>query len=205
MGGRTWTGSNRVANNDRKDQDRVWSVAGGAGFCMLVTMDGNQPWGRPMGVITRPEEGKLFMLTDKASLKDNQISRNPAVLLLFNQKPDFLTLRGRAKLRTDRETVRELWSPGAQAFWPEGPEDRNVIAIEVSPQQAELWEGDNALLSTVKFAWAIATRQTARPGESKKLTLTARPSRKRATTGSRSKPPAKKVAKKVAKARRGSK
>ncbi len=192
-------------SSNTQDQDRVWSVAEHAGFCMLVTMDGKQPWGRPMGVIARPEQGKVFMLTDRASLKDNQISRDPTVLLLFNRKPDFLTLRGKAVLRTDRETVRSLWSPGAQAFWPEGPDDTNVIAIEVAPQQAELWEGDNALVSTVKFAWAIATRQTARPGESKKLTLTARKPRKKAslTRGKRGAPV--KAAKRPAKVTRSAK
>ncbi|MBL8790135.1 MAG: pyridoxamine 5'-phosphate oxidase family protein [Rhizobiales bacterium] len=190
-----------MANTIRNDhdQDRVWSVASAADFCMLVTMDGKQPWGRPMGVIARKDEGKVFMLTDKASIKDNQISRNPSVLLLFNRKPDFLSLRGKARLRKDRETVRDLWSPGAQAFWPDGPEDASVIAIEVTPQQAELWEGDNALVSTVKFAWAIATRQTARPGQSKKLTFSARRTARRPAAKKAKRAPARKAVK----ARRG--
>ncbi|MBK8769610.1 MAG: pyridoxamine 5'-phosphate oxidase family protein [Rhizobiales bacterium] len=177
-------------------QNHMWEIARKMDFCMFVTMDSRKPWARPMSTIVRHEEGKIFMLTDRKSVKDDQIKSNSSVVLAYANKPTFLTVRGKARLLTDRGTVRNLWSPGAQAFWPKGPEDKNIVAIEVTPEQAEYWEGDNALVSSAKFAWAIVTRKVAEPGESTKLRLApSRGKRVSRTSSTRAKTAAKKPAK----------
>lgn len=158
-------------------EERMWEIAGDTDFCMFVTLEGKSPWARPMSTIARSNEKKIYMLTDRNSVKDDQIKANPHVALAYASNPTFMTVRGVASLSSDREKIKELWSPGAQVFWPEGPEDANVIIIMVTPHEAEYWDGDNRLVSTAKFAWALATGTTISPGDNKKVRLSSAPAR----------------------------
>jgi general stress protein 26 len=159
--------------SESTQEARMWEIAEATDFCMFVTMDGNKPWARPMSTIARANERLFFMLTDRASVKDDHIKANPHVTLAYASNPTFLTVRGVATLSSDKEKIKELWSPGAQVFWPEGPEESNVVIIAVTPHEAEYWDGDNRLVSTAKFAWALATGTEISAGENKKLRLVA--------------------------------
>jgi general stress protein 26 len=154
-------------------ETRMWEIAEATDFCMFVTMDGNKPWARPMSTIARANERLIYMLTDRTSVKDDHIKANRHVALAYASNPTFLTVRGVATLSSDKEKIKELWSPGAQVFWPEGPEESNVVIIAVTPYEAEYWDGDNRLVTTAKFAWALATGTAISAGENKKLRLTA--------------------------------
>jgi general stress protein 26 len=157
--------------SEQTRENRMWEIAAETDFCMFVTVEGNKPWARPMSTIARPKERLIYMLTDSTSVKDDHIKANPNVALAYASNPAFLTVRGVAKLSSDKAKIKELWSPGAQVFWPEGPEAANVVIIAVTPHEAEYWDGDNRLVSTAKFAWALATGSTISPGENEKLRL----------------------------------
>ena len=60
---------------------------------------------------------------------------------------------------------------GAQAFWPKGPDDPQVVVIHVTPHNAEFWDGDSRIVSTVKFAVALATGTVPSMGDNKKVSL----------------------------------
>lgn len=154
------------------DSDRVWDLMKKIDFCMLVTHVGKGLRSRPMSTIVEKEERCIYMLTHMAEMKDDEIAENPNVLLNYvNGSDTFVSVSGKATLTNDRMLVKRLWSPGAQAFWPQGPDDPEIWAIRVSPGTAEYWEGDNKVVSTVKFAIALATGTSPHPGENKKVML----------------------------------
>jgi hypothetical protein len=41
--------------------------------------------------------------------------------------------------------VKDLWNPGAQLFWPGGPEAHDVVTIVIDPGHADVWDGPGLL------------------------------------------------------------
>jgi general stress protein 26 len=127
-------------------------------FCMLVTHGSSGFRARPMSAIVNVEEQIIHMLTDVTSSKDEEIQKNPDILLTFsNGRSLNVALRGKAEVKNDRSLIKQLWNVGAKAFWPQGPDDPSILALEITPLSGEYWEGNNALVGAFKFAAAIAT------------------------------------------------
>jgi len=53
--------------------------------------------------------------------------------------------------------VEDLWSVAAKAYYPDGPEDKAIVAVRFSPRFAELWDGNSAPVALVHMAVALAT------------------------------------------------
>ncbi len=67
----------------------------------------------------------------------------------------------------ERSLIKDLWSPGAQVFWPNGPEDRMSLPHRVRPTRQILgWR--QSIDIHVKFAWALATGSRISAGENKR-------------------------------------
>ncbi len=151
--------------------ERAWNIAKDIDFCMFVTSGKSGLWARPMSTIVEKDNGKIFMLTEKQSAKEAEIEGNPDVVLAYADKPVFLTIHGRALVRDERALVTRLWNPGAQAFWPQGPGQGDVVAIEITPVNAEYWEGNNSVLASVKFVYALATGNVVEAGDNEKVSM----------------------------------
>lgn len=151
-------------------EQKVWELISDLDFCMLTTHDGKALRSRPMSTIARKNEGDIVMLTDSGALKDDEIKKNPQVGLSYSDgTKTFISISGSAKISIDRAMIKELWNPGAQLYWPEGPETKSVVAIIVTPREGEYWEGNNKLVSGVKFAYGLATGSTPQMGENSKM------------------------------------
>lgn len=154
------------------DADRAWALARDIGTCMLVTRATQGFHSRPMSSLVDQDAGKIRFLADAKAGKDDEIKSNPDVLLAYsNGSNKHVSIKGPATISTDRALIKRLWSPGAQAFFPEGPDGADVVVIEVSPTGAEYWDGNNAVVSVVKFAAALATGTKPALGDSAKTNL----------------------------------
>lgn len=154
------------------DADKVWKMAKDMDICMLVTYAERGLHSRPMSSVVDKEAGKIRFLADKGAGKDDEIKANSDVLLAYsNGSNTHVSIKGKATLTADRALIKKIWSPGAQAFFPDGPESPKVICIEVTPTGAEYWDGDNAVVAAVKFAAALATGSETEPGTSAKTRL----------------------------------
>jgi general stress protein 26 len=155
-----------------EDQTRVWDLMNDLDYCMLVTQTTNGLRSRPMSSIVKHDEGKIYFLSDTNGAKDDEIAQNPQILLAYaNGSNKFVSTTATATISSDRELIKRLWNPGAQAFWPEGPDASNIVVIVAQPTGAEYWDGSNALVSTVKFAMAIVTGTKPAMGDSEKVIL----------------------------------
>ncbi len=154
------------------DQARCWAMMEEIDACLLVTVTARGPHARPMHAIVRPAEGAIWFLTDATSHKTEELETSPDVCIIFTDGSSrHLVMLGHATLINDRDAVRSVWSPGARAFWPEGPDDASVNAIHVQAVQAELWEGDNPAIAAVKAAFAAIRGVRAEPGDHAKVAL----------------------------------
>ncbi len=153
------------------DIARVWHLIDDIDICIFVTRRGNDMHGRPMSTIGKRDEGRVYLLTDKNASKDDEIERNGAVYLGYCKGPRHLSVNGTADVSSDRALIKRLWNPGAQAFWPNGPDDPNVVAIIVTPHAAEYWDGPTGIVAGVKLAFAIATGSTPDFGDNAKVAM----------------------------------
>jgi general stress protein 26 len=154
------------------DLEKVWAMMKKIGFCMLITGEKSDISSRPMSAIVRKDHNDIIMFTEKQSGKDSQINQNSNVLLNFSDgSTEFLSLKGVADISEDRDLIKKHWNPGAQAYFPNGPDDPDVVVIMVEPRGAEYWITNSGLISSVKMAFAIATRQQPDLGENKRLAL----------------------------------
>lgn len=161
-----------TGTNDEYSVSRVWKLVDKIRVCMLATHDGQRIRARPMSAIGREAENAIYFLTDVKGDKDNQIDRDGDVTLIF-AKPDsgkFMSLAGAARVLDDRALITELWSTAAEAWW-EGPEDPSIRVIEVTPSEAEFWEGPHGLVATVQMVLAAATSMPPVMGDQRKVDL----------------------------------
>lgn len=153
------------------DAKRVWDMIADIDICMFVTNTPKGMHGRPMSSIPKPEEGRVYFLTARDTVKDDEIAADNRVYLGYSKGQTHASVSGTASLRDDRALIERLWNPGAQAFWPEGPKDPNVIAIAVTPANAEYWDGPNPLVAGVRMAVALVRGTTPDLGDNEKVRM----------------------------------
>ncbi|MFT3728005.1 MAG: pyridoxamine 5'-phosphate oxidase family protein [Terricaulis sp.] len=161
-----------TGTNDEYSVSRVWKLIDKIHVCMLATRDREQIRARPMSAIGREGENTIYFLTDEKGHKDEQIDDNGYVCLIF-AKPDsgkFMSVNGTARVLQDAALTKELWSTAAEAFW-ESPEDPSIRIIQVTPQEAEFWEGPHGLVATVQMVIAAATSAPPVLGDQRKVDL----------------------------------
>jgi general stress protein 26 len=128
-------------------------------FCHLITRHAGRPTSKPMTALVNADAHTLYILvgTDGSTIGDIESDGN--VLLTFSTGSEKnLVVEATASVSNDRALIKSLWNPGAQAFWPKGPETSGVRALVLAPRHAEYWEGSGGVLGPLKFAVAIATR-----------------------------------------------
>lgn len=161
-------------NSETAARDKLWRLVEEIGTGMLVTEDDGLLRGRPMTVTVRPELNELHMLTRRSSHKAAELEREARASLVFSDrdKGDYVSLSGAARISQDREAIRALWGPYADAWFDEGPDGADVAMVRFRALRAEYWDTSSSLL---KQAWQIAlaarTEGTPDLGEQRKLEL----------------------------------
>lgn len=81
----------------------------------------------------------------EGSRKVVEIDADPQVELAFIDTPNgtWINLEGAAEvLRDDPKRKRELWLKDLERWFPEGPEDPDVVLIKVSARHIDAWAGE---------------------------------------------------------------
>jgi general stress protein 26 len=157
---------------DSEQIKRAWDLMESIGVAILVTRRGDDMHGRPMSAIVRPGERRIYFLAHRRSASDQEIADNPSVFLGFSDASSrYVSVCGRAALHEDKGLIQKLWNAGAQAYFPDGPDSPDVVAIAVEPAKAEYWDGPAGPIGMVKIAFAAATGQTPDMGDNAKLAI----------------------------------
>jgi general stress protein 26 len=159
-------------DNTARDTDRVWDLIKNIGFAMLVTRDGEKLRARPMSAYPERENNAIYFLTDARRHKDEEIARDPHVNLSFadpgSQK--YVSLTGTAAISNDRAKIKQLFSTPAKAWW-DSPEDPNIRALKITPDDAEFWDSPGSAISYVKMAAAAVTGTRPDLGDNRKVAM----------------------------------
>lgn len=158
--------------HDDDDVNRVWKLMEKIGVCMLASKDGEKIRARPMSAHPRHAENAIYFLTDARGHKDEEVKSDEHVCLSF-AKPDdgkFLVVTGRARVLNDRMLIKDLWDSSAEAYWS-GADDPGVRVIEVTPEDAQFWEGPHGVVATFQMLAAAATAGPPVLGDQRKVDL----------------------------------
>jgi general stress protein 26 len=121
--------------------ERVWEMLKAIDIAMLVTRSSEGLRGRPMSTIPTPEKGMIYILTESTSSAARDIRVDGSVFLGYQGRGDHLAVEGKATVNPEKGLVKDLWSPGAQLFWPEGPEAHDVVTLVIDPGHVDIWDG----------------------------------------------------------------
>lgn len=169
-------------SSQKDSQDRLWSLLGDHNTFMLVTKTSSRKStpvrARPMAGYPRPDEHRIWFLAHKDGVKDDEIAMSPQVCVTLSDpsKQHFVSISGKASVEHDMARKRDLWTVAAQAWFPDGPEDPNIVLLCVDVDKGEFWDGDpNPILVAFKMAQAVAEGSDVDLGENEKVSFDRHP------------------------------
>ena len=142
------------------DEVDVWKVIKQQRIAMLTTQEEGRLVSRPMASLARPEEGKIYFVTQLES-KVGEIGAAVPVNLAYSDihKNTYLSVSGTACTNQDHQKLRELWSMFTEAWLPQGPDAPDVALVSVDPGEAKLWDSTSSnLIYAGKVLKAVVTQ-----------------------------------------------
>ena len=128
-------------------------------ICMMVTATEEQPpHSRPMAVAEVDDRGVFWFLTLRTSEKFEELTRDPRISLYFANpgKQEYLAVHGHTTVSNDRARMKELFSPLAKVWVPEGAEDPDLRLLQVTPDESYYWDTKHGtVVAGVKILLAL--------------------------------------------------
>ena len=128
----------------KRNLRNLWRLVDGIEIAMMTTVDQDGSLqSRPMATQAIEAEEFLWFFAARDSGKVKAIETNPSVSLVYAEpaKNRYVSAAGRARVTDDPKQAKKLWSKVAQSWFPGGPEDANLVLIEVDVDDAQWWDG----------------------------------------------------------------
>ena len=130
--------------------EKIKTIIDKANSCFFCTkIKSNQSFStRPMSVQEVDDEGNLWFLSAEDSHKNDELSEDPYVQLLFqgSQYSDFLSVYGKASVITDKAKIKALWKPVLKTWFTEGENDPRITVIKVKPDEGYYWDTKHGIM-----------------------------------------------------------
>lgn len=158
----------------QEDNEKITELIEGSNdMAMLTTRapDGTLT-SRPMALQKAEFTGDLWFFAGRSSSKLDHIESDPQVNVTFGSASTWVSFTGNATVVSDVEKKKELWNSMVEAWFPEGPEDDEVILLRVNGDSAEYWDSPGGRLATaLSFAKAKVTGEPYSGGDNEKVEL----------------------------------
>ena len=142
--------------------------------CMFITNNQSDNHTRPMATIETGDDGTLWFYTDIRSVKVDEVSQDHSVHLVYSHpgKESYLDVWGRADVVTDKQQIKDKWSPIVKAWFPDGVDDPNLALLKVSPSDSYYWDSETGkMVAFLKIAAAAVTGTRLAEGKEGSLKL----------------------------------
>lgn len=142
----------------------LWTKVQSTRFVLMTTTasDGSLE-SRPMSIQRIDEPGTVLFFGSLASPLVRGLGHRPQVNIgVANLDDDFyVSIVGKARISKNRALISELWTPLANAWFPGGVDDDDLVVIEVVASQAEYWNvHEGEMVQFFKLAKAALTGTT---------------------------------------------
>jgi general stress protein 26 len=144
---------------------KLQALAEAAETCFFCTriQEGKPFDSRPMSIQKVDDEGNFWFLSDKDSLKNQELKQDDRVQMLFTGSSynGFASVYGAASISQDREKIKELWKPLAKVWFQGGVDDPGISVIKITPLEGHYWDTKHgAAVSFLKMAVSLVTGKT---------------------------------------------
>jgi general stress protein 26 len=112
-----------------------------AEFCFLITLsESGPPSARVMQPFGPEDDFVIWFGASLESRKVREIERDPRATVgyEYGEEGAYVTLLGTAEIVGDLETRRRCWRESFEAFWSQGPDSDEYVAIRFVPQRIEI-------------------------------------------------------------------
>ncbi|HSN72474.1 MAG TPA: pyridoxamine 5'-phosphate oxidase family protein, partial [Steroidobacteraceae bacterium] len=153
--------SDRTADKEtRKELRKLAELISEAEVGMLTTrdLDGTLR-SRPLAALQVSDDGDLWFFTSVKSPKIREIEEDNRVNVSFARPSDqnYVSLSGRARILRDPKKAHELWTAWAKVWFPDGPDDPELVLLNVRAEKAEYWDTSDSIVGrTVGLLKALA-------------------------------------------------
>ena len=135
---------------EQRARRRAVEIAQDARFCMLTSAAGNGALhARPMTPQQVTDQLEAWFFVSRSSEQAADVARRPRVNLSFDGSTDWLSVAGRATVVDDRALVKEMWNPVVEAWFPDGPDDPDLVLLKVDAESAEYWKAPGGRAATL--------------------------------------------------------
>ena len=143
--------------------DTLWDLIKKTRFGMLTHRDADgQLHSQPLTTQNRSLEhgGALYFFISRSSHLARRVAADGLVNLAYANTDDdcYVSVSGMARLSDDRDTVAQLWSPAAKAWFPGGQDNPDLALLAVRIRHAEYWNvKESKIAQVLKMATAALT------------------------------------------------
>jgi general stress protein 26 len=123
------------------NMEELRKIMGKFKTAMLVTSasDGKLR-GRPMAIQQREDDQSIWLATSDQSDKVQDVAANPVCAVLCHdgeRSPTYVSMSGDATIVRDAAKIRELWDPAWRLWFPEGPDEKDIVLLHFTPSHVE--------------------------------------------------------------------
>jgi general stress protein 26 len=134
---------------------KIKELADASPVCMFLTRLTERPIpARPMATQRVDDDGSIWFLSSRSSMKDRDIEQDPQIQLIYSDadSSEFMSILGEAEELDDKGLKQELWSPMAKTWFPKGVDDPDLAVIRVRPEDGYYWDTkDGRFVSIMKI------------------------------------------------------
>lgn len=138
--------------NSEEVRQKIFELIGEFDTAMLVTA--HPGWGlraRPMAIADTDDQGGLWFVTSSETPKVEEVEHQPMVNLTMQSQLVYVTITGVARIHKDPEKIRSLWKESWRVWFPEGPDQQDLVLLRVQPTGGEFW--DNRGPRGLRYLW----------------------------------------------------
>jgi general stress protein 26 len=160
--------------NDKDAINKVRKLVNDINVCMFITENNDDEHTRPMATIEVEENATLWFFTDIRSIKVEEVSKQHEVHLVYAHpgKESYMDIWGTANVVTDRQIIKDKWSPVVKAWFPKGIDDPNIALLKVIPYDVYYWDAETGkMISFLKIAASAVTGKKLSEGAEGNLVL----------------------------------
>ncbi len=159
---------------DKEALEKFTELVEEVNICMFITNNNDDQHTRPMATIEVEENGTLWFFTDVRSIKVEEVANEHDVHLVYAHpgKESYLDVWGNATVVTDKQKIKDKWSPIVKAWFPDGEDDPNLALLKIIPNECYYWDAEaGKMIQFLKMAAAAITGSGLADGAEGSLSL----------------------------------
>ncbi|MGB3747364.1 MAG: pyridoxamine 5'-phosphate oxidase family protein [Rhodanobacter sp.] len=164
-----------MKNDAPRDTDlhELGELIDGIEVAMLTThaADGSLV-SRPVQTLKLDANGELIFFTAANSHKIAELTDDADANLAYAHPGEhrYVSVRGRARMDRDDDTIDELWTIAQKIFFPDGRDDPNLMVLRIRVRDAVYWEtADSMVARAFDFARGLLEEKPSDLGKQGRL------------------------------------